>query len=127
MASSTALTTDSALTGLASNGGTFILENGASLTTTVGLTNSRLPRGRHSFGSAGGSSLTIGGALTNNSFDTIDIGNSSLSKATTVTAASVANAGTIELASGTAAATLKVTGAFGSTDFVEIDTFRRWR
>ena len=89
VALSTALTTDSALTGLASNAGTFSLENGASLTTTVGFTNSSFLGVDNS--GTGGSSLMIGGALTNNSFDTIDIGNSSLAKATTVTAASVAN------------------------------------
>ncbi len=121
VALSTALTTDSALTGLASNAGTFVLENGAALTTTVGLTNSDFVEVDQLW-SSGGSSLTIGGALTNNSSETIEIGNSSLSKATTVTTASVANSGTIDLTSGTAAATLKVTGAFGNTDLVEIDT-----
>ena len=90
-------------------------ENDAALTTTVGLTNSDFIE-VDSFGSSGGSSLTIGGALTNNSSETIEIGNSSLSKATTVTTASLANAGSIDLTSGTAAATLKVTGAFGNTD-----------
>ena len=121
VALSTALTTDSALTGLASNAGTFSLENGASLTTTVGLTNSGTVEVDY-FGSNGGSSLTVGGALTNNSFDNIYIGNSSITKATTVTAGSVANAGDIDLTSGTAAATLKVTGAFGNTDLVEVDS-----
>jgi len=119
VALSTALTTDSALTKLGSNAGTLALENGASLTTSVGLTNSSTTEVDY-FGSTGGSSLTIGGALTNNSL--LDIGNTSLTKATTVTAASVTNSGTFELISGTAAATLKVTGAFGSTDFVEVDT-----
>jgi len=38
-----------------------------------------------------------------------------------VTAAALTNSEQIELTSGAAAATLKVTGAFGNTDFVSID------
>ncbi len=117
---STALTSDSALTGLANNAGTFILENGGSLKTTVGLTNSSGVQVDSGFGGSGGSSLTVGGTLTNMGF--FEIGNTSLTKATTVTAAAASNSGSIELSSGTAAAALKVTGAFGNTDFVEIDT-----
>ncbi len=120
VALSTALTSDSALSGLASNAGVLSLENGASLTTAVGFTNNATVD-IDEF-TSGGSSLTIGGTLTNSSFDNIDIGNTNLTKATTVTAASIANSGNLELSSGTAAAALKVTGAFGNTDFVEIDT-----
>ncbi len=82
VALSTALTTDSALPKLATNGGTLNLENGASLTTTTGLTNSATVEVDY-FGSNGGSNLTIGGTLTNHS--SLDIGNSSITKATTVT------------------------------------------
>ncbi len=114
-----AQTTDSALTTLASNAGTLSLENGASLATTVGLTNNSSVD-IDSFGSSGGSSLTIGGALTNKG--SLDIGNTSISKATTVTVASLANSDNIQITSGTAAATLQDTGAFGNTDFVEMDT-----
>ena len=46
----------------------------------------------------GGSSLTIGGTLTNNG--TLDIGNTASAKATTVTAAGLANTGTINLTGG---------------------------
>ena len=112
VALSTALTSNSALPKLATNGGTLNFENGASLTTTTGLTNSATVEVDY-FGSNGGSTLTIGGALANNS--SFYVGNTSLTKATTVTAGAMANSGTIDLISGTAAATLKDTGAFGNT------------
>ena len=47
------------------------------------------------YGGTGGSTLTIGGRLTNNG--ALDIGDTSLTKATTVTAAGLANTGTINL------------------------------
>ena len=82
------------------------LENGTALTTTVGLTNSDFVEIDNSFGStSGGSSLTIGKTLTNQS--SLNIGSTGLSKATTVTAAALTNSSFINLASGTAAATLK--------------------
>ena len=46
-------------------------------------------------GGAGGSRLTIGGTLTNNG--ALDIGNTSLTKATMVTAAGLVGTGTVNL------------------------------
>ena len=62
---------------------------------------------------AGGSSLTIGTTLTNNGY--LYIGDTSLSKPTTVKAATLANTGTIGLTGGTAAATLNITGTAPTT------------
>jgi hypothetical protein len=59
VALSSAPTTNSALTGLASNAGTLELEGGAAVTTTVSFTNSGITD------VYGGSSLSLGGALTN--------------------------------------------------------------
>ena len=57
---------NSALTGLASNAGTFRLRRGASVTTTGDLTNSGSLQVDNLGGQGdGGSSLTIGGTLTN--------------------------------------------------------------
>ena len=68
VALSSALTTDSALTGLASNAGTLVLENGPALTTTVGLNNTGHLDVDVNYGGSGGSSLTIGGTLTNKNY-----------------------------------------------------------
>jgi filamentous hemagglutinin len=66
------------LTGTLSNSGTVALLNGASLTTTgVGLTNMGLVNVDGLGGNAGGSSLTIGGTLTNSAGATLNIGNPS--------------------------------------------------
>ena len=65
VALSSGLTTNSALTGLADNAGTLVLENGAVLTTTVGLTSTGPVYVDSYYSSGGGSSLTIGGMLTN--------------------------------------------------------------
>jgi len=75
LASGANTTSNSALTTLASNAGNFYLEEGATLTTTVGLTNSNDLRLDLFFGQ-GGSSLTVGGTLTNT--DLITIGNTGL-------------------------------------------------
>jgi len=113
VALSTALTADSALTGLASNAGTFTLENGASLTTTVGLTNSSTMEVDY-YGSSGGSKLTVGGTLTNNA--TLYVGNPSLTQATTVTANALANTSGITLNGGAGANTATLTATGASTD-----------
>ena len=63
VALSTAVTTDSALTKVASNAGTFSLAGGAALTTTVAFGNTSFVD-VDTFGN-GGSHLTFGGALTN--------------------------------------------------------------
>ena len=49
------------------------------------------------------------------------IGNSGITAAATLTATAVNNSDLIYLISGTAAATLKDTGAFGNTDYVDND------
>ena len=64
------LTSNSALTGLSSVSGNFWLQNGASVSTTgdVSVTgNGTLNLDGNNAGGSGGSSLTIGGNLTNSS------------------------------------------------------------
>ncbi len=122
MALSSGLTSNSALSGLASNAGTVILENGAALATTVALDNTGIAYVDYYYGSTGGSSLTVGGALTNE--DGLYIGYYGNNAATTtVSAAALSNFGTLYLYSNTAAATLKVAGAFsnGRNDIVYVD------
>jgi hypothetical protein len=80
-----------ALTGLASNAGQLQLQSGAALTTSGGLSNSGDLN--VDIGGGGGSSLTIGGTLTNT--HTLSVGNLSLGQATTMTAAALVNSGTI--------------------------------
>ena len=91
VALSSALTTDSALTGLAANAGTLVLENGAALTTAVGLDNTDTISVNSYYGSGiGGSSLTVGGTLTNE--DVLYIGYyGNNTAATTVSAAALSN------------------------------------
>ena len=100
VALSTAPTTDSALTGLASNAGILVLENAPALTTTVGLDNVYQLEVDEIGG--GGSSLKIGGTLTNEYY--LYIGNTAITAATTVSAAALSNYGTVYLYSGAAAA-----------------------
>ena len=102
---------NNALTGLSSNAGYFYLHNGASLTTTTGLDNSNNLLLDY-FGGDGGSSLAVGGTLTNSNY--VQIGNTGLSANTTLSADAVANTGTIDLyGNGTNQAALKVSGAAG--------------
>ena len=101
---------NSALTGLAANSGVLALEGGANLALTSGFSNGDLLVVDNLGG--GGSSLRIGGVLDNSG--TVDIGNSSsLSLATTVTAAGLDNlfGGSIVIAGRAAPATLTATGA----------------
>jgi hypothetical protein len=99
---SAALGSNSALTGLASIGqrSVFELENKAAVSTTGALIN----RGQLELdpnAGDGGSSLTVAGALTNGasiySSANLIIGNTDLSASDTVTAASLDNAGSIQL------------------------------
>ena len=117
VALSSNLATNSALASLATNGGTFVLENGASLATTVGLTNNGTIEVDVS--GNGGSKLTIGGTLTNNEF--LEIGNSIITTATAVTVAALSNSSEVEVTSGTAATTLKVTGGLTNSETVSIE------
>jgi hypothetical protein len=107
----TALGSNSALTGLSSIGANafFDLENGAAVPTTGGLVND------HSVlldinDDAGGSSLTVAGALT--SSDYLGMGNTTLSASDKLTVASLDNTGTIQLLGhGANFAALNVSGA----------------
>jgi hypothetical protein len=118
------LTSNSAVAGLKTITGGLYLYDGASVTTTGALTNAgtiSLDQG----GGDGGASLTVGGALTNDGYIQIGPNNSSLSTATTVTAASITNFvgttyGTIDIYGNDSsslpkpiAATLHITGAAG--------------
>jgi hypothetical protein len=110
---STALGSNSALTGLASIGrqASLILANGASVSTTGALVNDGLAY-IDVFGGEGGSSLTLAGALTNS--DLLKIGNNALSASDEVTTASLDNRGSIVLTgSGANQALLDVTGSAG--------------
>ncbi len=117
-----ALTSNSALTKLASNAGTLTLQQGAILATEVGLTNTdALEIDENNFFStgSGGSSLTIGGALTNNS--SVTIGNSGLTASTTVATGALTNNATLTLTSGAAHAALKVGGGLTNASSFGLD------
>ena len=120
---SAALGSNSALTGLADIAGAFYLSDGASVSTGA-LTNSGLlfvdP-----YYSAGGSTLSIGGALTNTG--TLDIGGDggSFSSSDSVTAKFFVNSGTVNLygSIGEASlAALNVSGAVTNNGSISIAT-----
>ena len=114
------------LTGTLTNSGTVALQNGASLTTTVGgLANTGLVSvDGFSTGGSGGSSLTLGGALTNGGGATFEIGSGGLTATSTVQAASLSNTGTVELlgVSAAAHAALTLAGGLTNTGSVGIDS-----
>ena len=92
-------TTVSALKGLATNNGTLLLRGnsgygagGASVTTTTALTNDGT-LWVDEYGGDGGSTLTIGGKLTNSGVTVI--GNGNLSASTTVKATALTNNGSL--------------------------------
>jgi hypothetical protein len=105
---------NSALTGLASIGvnAIFALHNNASVSTTGSLVNDGNIRLDFESGD-GGSTLTVGGTLTNSG--DLSIGNTGISASDEVAAASVDNMGDIDLSgsSPTKQALLDVTGAAG--------------
>ena len=110
---SSALGSNSALTGLASigAGAIFGLHNKAAVSTTGSLVNDGTIR-LDVVGGDGGSSLTLAGALTNSG--SLTIGNATLSAADEVTAAALDNTGSILLnGSGANQALLDVTGGAG--------------
>ena len=110
---STATGSNSALTGLASigAGALFALHDGASVSTTGALANHGDVVLDTNAGD-GGSSLTVGGTLTNGYY--LGIGNTALSASDKVTAASLDNKGGIQLTgSGANQALLDVTGSAG--------------
>jgi hypothetical protein len=99
----------SGLSGLDANNGTFLLSGdtgagagGVSLTTTTAFTN-YVTTNIDYYGGDGGSSVTFGGALTNDA--TLQIGNTSLSAATTVKATTLATDGTFVLQGNTTSGT----------------------
>ncbi len=102
---------NSALTTLGSNTGTFALADGASVTTTGGFSNSGTTE-VDNFGT-GGSGFAIGGTLTNNG--AVEIGNTATTAATTVTATGLVNHGSIDLTGGTGQAELAVAAAAPAT------------
>jgi len=91
---SKALGSNSALTGLSSVFGSFNLANQVAVSTTGSLTNTGFVT-LDTFGSEGGSSLSIKGTLTN--MGTLDIGGSFLTSSDKATAALLVNIGTINL------------------------------
>jgi hypothetical protein len=121
LADATGLTSNSALTGLSTVTGSLYLYDGASISTSTknaakgdltvtGLVS--LDQGNLD----GGAQLSVGGTLTNSGTIDIGPGNNTLSAADTVTAAGLANTGTINLwGSSTARATLSVKGVATSS------------
>ena len=110
---STALGSNSALTGLAliDAGASFALHDGAAVSTTGALVNDGAVYLDTSRGD-GGSSLTVGGTLTNSGH--LAIGNAKLSASDKVTAASLINTGEIHLTGSSGnQALLDVTGSAG--------------
>src|SRR5208282_1388707 len=87
-------TSNTALSGLTSNAGQLQLQDGAALTTNGDLTNSGNLYVNN--GGSGGSSLSIGGTLTNSNY--VLIGDSNV--ATTVTAEGLSNTGRIDIDGG---------------------------
>ena len=107
------LTANSALTGLTSVSGNFVLQNGAKVTTTGNLSvtgNASVEVDGNIHGGGGGSSLTIGGNLTNSSASAngLDVGDTGLTSADTLTvkgAGGLTNSGDINIEGGSASAT----------------------
>jgi hypothetical protein len=120
---STALGSNSALMGLASIGGGafFELENGAAVSTTGALANDGNIVLDANAG--GGSSLTVGGTLTNDDGGSLYIGNRSLSSSDSVTANSFVNSGLVDLiGSRTELAALNVSGTTTNNGAITIAT-----
>ena len=104
------LATNSALTGLTTVSGNFWLENGAKVSPTgnVSVTgNGTLELDGNNIGGAGGSSLTVGGTLTNSSTNSngVDVGNTGITSADTLTVkgtGGLSNTGEINILGGSA-------------------------
>jgi hypothetical protein len=107
---------NNALTGLKTLAGNLTIDNGAGFSTTgaLSVTGEELEIDT-GFDDLGGSKIAVGGQLTNSSFG-FDIGNSSMTSTSQVTATSFVNNGQLTLAGGgatTAQALLDITGAAG--------------
>ena len=107
---STALGSNSALTGLANIAGSLALSKGASVSTTGALTNSGVV---HVAGFTTGCALSIAGALTNTGRLDIDPGGS-------LTAKSFVNRGTVGLSGGSFGCALNVSGALTNNGSISI-------
>src|SRR5208282_2015756 len=117
---STARGSNSALRGLANIGAGAILglHNKAAVSTTGSLVNNGHIRLDFD-GGDGGSSLTVGGTLTNS--DTLRIGNGALSASDSLTAKSFVNSGKVDLVGeGTNFAALDVSGATSNNGAISI-------
>ena len=133
VASGTKLTTNSALTGLTSVAGNFWLQNGAKVSPTgnVSITgNGTVELDGNNIGGGGGSSLTIGGNLTNSSTNGngISIGTPGITSADTLTVkgtGGLSNTGEINIEGGSASATanLVVTNTATSSGTIVIGAF----
>jgi hypothetical protein len=118
----TALGSNSALTGLANvaGSGSLYVEGGAEVSTDQGLTNSGL-LGVDFFTGAGGSTLSIGGALTNTATGLLAMGNNATSSTDSVTVTSLVNSGSVELHGIEASlATLNVSGTTTNNGVISI-------
>jgi hypothetical protein len=109
---STALGSNSALTGLSNIAGSLFLVDGAAVSTVGSLVNDGNVILDNS--GDGGSSVTVAGTLTNSGAGVLLIGNGALSTPDTVTAASLDNTGLIFLSGSSASnGLLDVTGGAG--------------
>ena len=116
---STALGSNSALTGLADIAGSLTLESGASVSTGA-LTNSGSLLLDPGYPGTGGSTLSIGGTLTNTGILSIG-GTYSFYASDSVTAKSFVNSGTVKLTgAGAALAALNVSGAITNNGSISI-------
>ncbi len=111
------------LTGNVSSTGTVGLRNDTAVTIIGGFSNAgtlNVDNSNNGFGTGdGGSSLALGSILSNSG--AVNIGNSILSAATTVTATGLANTSTINLTgSTTKLATLNITGSAGNSGTVNV-------
>jgi hypothetical protein len=106
-----------ALAKLGSNAGELIMTDGAAVATTVGFVNNGtldIDPGFSGTFNDGGSSLAIGGTLTNN--NSVDIGNRSITAATNVSANQLINTDLLQLTgSDTVLASLKINAAAPAT------------
>jgi hypothetical protein len=115
---STALGANSAFTELTAIAGSLFLEFGASLSTTKSVTNSGTIR-LDGFSNIGGSSLNIGGALTNTGI--LHMGSPFLPKSDSVAANSFVNRGSVDLTGGgPGIAALNVSGATTNNGSISI-------
>ena len=121
------LATNSALTGLNTVAGDLFLENGNSVNVTGNLSITgfgAVDLDSYFLSGSGGSSLTVGGTLTNSSSNAnaLDIGYSNIATGDTVTAGALSNSGAINITgNGTIVSALDVNGPATNNATVNID------